>query len=86
MTEEKLFQKVNHIYSIQLMKKDSECGVYHVKITGDVHRDFFVEITASQNRRKDVLEGIKQWCDSHFDKLATDGKSIQINLDDIRKN
>jgi molybdenum cofactor biosynthesis enzyme MoaA len=68
------------------MQKDSECGVYQVRIRGDVNRDFFVEITASQNTRKDVLEGIKQWCDSHFDKLPIDGKSIQVNLDEIRKN
>ncbi len=39
MTEEQPFQKANHNYSIQLMKKDSECGVYEVRITGDDAND-----------------------------------------------
>jgi hypothetical protein len=85
MTEEQPFHKANHIYSIQLMKKDSECAVYEVRITGDLNRYFFIEITASQNTRKGVLQGIEQWCDSHFDKLPIEGKPIQIDLDEIRK-
>jgi hypothetical protein len=56
----------NRVYSIMLMKKDSEWCVYQVKVTSDVHRLFFVEITAAQNARDDVINRIESLCESHF--------------------
>ncbi len=79
MTEEGPLQRTNHIYSIMLMKKDSEWCVYQVKVTGEVHRDFFVEITASQNARGGVIKRIESFCESNFAKLPQDGGIISFN-------
>lgn len=70
----------NHIYSVTLMKKDSEWCVYYVKVRGDVHRDFFVETTAEQNARGDAMEPIEAFCESQFDKLPENGGIISLDL------
>jgi hypothetical protein len=71
------------------MKKDSEWSVYQVKVKGDVYRDFFVEITAADSARGDVVERIEWLCDSNFNKLPQDGGLVCLNLawadqDDLR--
>jgi hypothetical protein len=73
-------QRTNHIYSIMLMKKDSEWCVYQVKVKGDVGREFFVEIAASQNARNDVTKRIESLCEAHFNRLPQDGGIIYLNL------
>jgi hypothetical protein len=70
----------NRVYSIMLMKKDSEWCVYQVKVTSDVHRLFFVEISAAQNARDDVINRIESLCESHFYKLPQDGGIIYFDL------
>jgi hypothetical protein len=80
-----MIKKANHVYSIQLMKKDSEWCVYQVKIKGDVHRDFFVEVTASSNASDVVIKAIESLCESTFDKLPQDGGTISLNLNWSRK-
>jgi hypothetical protein len=79
MVEGQQLHETNHIYSIMLMKKDSEWCVYQVKVKGEVHRDFFVEITASQNAREGVIKCIESFCESNFAKLPQDGGIISLN-------
>ena len=49
----------NRIYSIALMKQDSQCSVYHVKIKGDTLRNFFVETVASRISPGDAIKRIE---------------------------
>jgi hypothetical protein len=70
----------NHIYSIALMKEDSEWCVYQVKITGGIQRDFFVETVASRIPRGDSIKRIESMCESNFDRLPQDGGVIHFNL------
>jgi hypothetical protein len=85
MTERPPIHQTNRIYSITLMKKDTDWCVYQVKITGDVRRDFFVEITASQNARDSAKKDIESLCESNFDKLPDDGGIISLNLDEVSR-
>ncbi len=73
-------QSGEHTYSIMLMKKDSEWCVYQVKVKGNVPRDFFVEITAPDNARNDVINRIESLCESQFNRLPQDGGLIYFNL------
>jgi hypothetical protein len=72
--------QANRVYSIVLMKKDSECCVYHVKVTAGVHREFFGEITASDYARDDVIKRIESLCESQFNRLPQDGGTIYLDL------
>jgi hypothetical protein len=54
MTETQTLQ-TNRIYSIALMKEDSQWWVYQVKIRGRIQRDFFVETVASRIARSDSI-------------------------------
>jgi hypothetical protein len=71
----------NRIYSIALMKEDSEWGVYEVKIKGGIQRDFFVETVASRIPRGDSIKRIESMCESNFDRLPQDGGIIHFNLE-----
>jgi hypothetical protein len=57
-----------------------EWSVYQVKVKGEVHRDFFVEITASQNAREGLIKRIESFCESNFANLPQDGGIISLNL------
>jgi hypothetical protein len=70
----------NRIYSIALMKEDSQWCVYQVKITGGIQRDFFVETVASRIPRGDSIKRIESLCESHFYSLPQDGGIICFNL------
>jgi hypothetical protein len=72
-TEQRPLQ-TNRVYSIMLIKKDSQWCVHQVKVTGDVYRDFFVEITASQNARDDLVKRIESFCESNFGRLPENGR------------
>ncbi len=85
MTEGQPLQQRNRFYSIALMKKDSEWCVYHVKIAGDVRREFFVEITAAQTTRDGVTERLESLCEANFDSLPKDGGTIYLNLNDASR-
>ncbi len=72
--------QTNRIYSIALMKEDSQWCVYQVKIKGVIQRDFFVETVASRIPRGDSIKRIESMCESHFDRLPGDGGIIHFNL------
>jgi hypothetical protein len=74
--------QTNRIYSIALMKQDSQWSVYHVKIKGDTLRNFFVEAVASRIARDASLKRIESMCESNFDRLPQDGGIIYLNLYD----
>jgi hypothetical protein len=71
----------NRVYSIALMKEDSQWGVYYVKIQGGIQRAFFVETVASRIPRRDSIKRIESLCESNFDRLPQDGGIIHFNLE-----
>jgi hypothetical protein len=74
--------QTNRIYSIALMKEDSQWGVYYVKIKGGIQRDFFVETAASRIPRGDAINRVESLCEANFDRLPQDGGIISLNLYD----
>jgi hypothetical protein len=79
MTETQAHQ-TNRIYSIALMKEDSQWCVYQVKIRGRIQRDFFVETVASRIARSDSIKRIESFCESNFYRLPQDGGIIYFDL------
>jgi hypothetical protein len=80
MTEMESLQ-TNRIYSIALMKEDSQWCVYHVKVKGDIQREFFAETVASRIPRGESIRRIKSLCESNCDRLPQDGGVIHFNLE-----
>jgi hypothetical protein len=78
VTEVQPLGQSSRVYSIMLMKKDSEWCVYQVKIKSDVNRDFFVELTAAQNASDGVIKRIEAFCESNFDRLPQDGGLLRF--------
>ncbi len=80
MTETQSLQ-INRIYSIALMKEDSQWCVYHVRVKSDIQREFFVETVPSRIPRGDSIKRIESMCESNFDRLPQDGGVIHFNLE-----
>jgi hypothetical protein len=78
MTETASLQS-NRIYSIALMKEDSQWCVYQVKITGGIERGFFVETVASRIPRGDSIKRIESLCEANFNRLPQDGGIISFD-------
>jgi hypothetical protein len=73
--------QTNRIYSIALMKEDSQWSVYQVKIKGVIRRDFFIETVASSRiARGDSIKRIESMCELNFDRLPGDGGIIYFDL------
>ena len=78
------FQKANLVFSIQIVNRVAEPRIYHVKISGDDARNFFVGITPTQNARHGVKVLIQTWCEQHRDKWPKDGETVPIDLDEVQ--
>jgi hypothetical protein len=81
MSELQSLAKPNHLYSIKLDRPTGDPRIYRVKIAGNVHCDFFVGITPTQNVRGNVKALIEEYCEKRFDKVPRNGDMIEIDLD-----
>ena len=86
MTKPQPVQTPKHDYVVELVGKTTEPRVYSVRITGEVSRHFFVEISLTQNVRHGIPKDIEEWCKKHFDELPEDGNRISVNLDEVERN
>jgi hypothetical protein len=71
--------QTNNVYSIALMKRDLEWCVYQVRVNGDIHRLFFIEMRAAQNAGGGAIERIASFCEANSDRLPEHGGIISLD-------
>jgi hypothetical protein len=72
--------QTNRIYSIALMKNDSQWCVYHVRIKSGIERNFYVETVASRISPGDAIKRIELLCEANFARLPEDWGIIYFDL------
>jgi hypothetical protein len=72
--------QTNRIYSIALMKNDSQWCVYHVRIKSGIQRNFYVETVASRIPPGDAIKRIELLCEANFARLPEDWGIINFDL------